>query len=520
MGSTKAGLVLHNANIITLDQRNPLASTIYIQGGRILKVSSTGIDRRLTAPGTEIIDCAGKTVIPGFHDAHCHVVSYAESLVNVDVSPARVGSIEDIVCKISQAATQAPPGNWIRCAGYNEFYLAEKRHPTRQDLDRATTAHPVKLTHRSGHAHVLNSLAMSMAGITNETGEPPGGMIERDIGTGEPNGLLYGMGPYLGSVIPPLSDSELDLAVAHAGKMLLGLGITSVQDASPGNGSERWNKLLDWKKRRQFAPRTVLMFGPAELDNLPMLDKGYRLSTGAVKIVLDEVRGGLNPPQSVLNSMVASIHSRDLQIAIHAVEEGTVDAAVEALSYAQAKYPHRSRHRVEHCSICTPATARKLVSLGAMVVTNPAFIYYSGERYLATVSGPQREHLYAVNTMLAAGLKVAAGSDAPVAGPDPLIGIYAAVTRKAETGQKVLPGQSVSALDALRLYTVNAAYSCFREDHLGSLSAGKYADLAVLDNDPLSVSPHELKDIKVDTTILAGKVVYRRQSQAMMPDST
>jgi predicted amidohydrolase YtcJ len=193
MVNTKAGLVLRNASVITLEPRHPSARTVYIHGGRILKVSGSDIDPAAAGPGTRVIDCAGKTVIPAFHDAHCHIQAYAESLLNIDVSPTSVRSIEDIVRRIKEAAAALPAGSWIRCAGYNEFYLAEKRHPTRHDLDRATTVHPVKLTHRSGHAHVLNSPALALACIGNESEEPTGGMIERDPLSGEPNGLLYGM---------------------------------------------------------------------------------------------------------------------------------------------------------------------------------------------------------------------------------------------------------------------------------------------------------------------------------------
>jgi predicted amidohydrolase YtcJ len=510
MGSTKAGLVLRNANLITLDPRHPGGSTLYIGDERIVKVSNSGMERSMLAHAAEVIDCAGRTVIPSFHDAHCHIVSYAESLINIDLSPASVTSIEDIVEKIRVAASSTPAGHWIRCAGYNEFYLREQRHPTRQDLDRATTLHPVKMTHRSGHAHVLNSGAMTITGITNETEELPGGMIERDLESGEPNGLLYGMGPYLNGLIPPISDEELAGAISKAGRTLLSLGITSVQDASPGNGMQRWQQFVEWKEMGLFDLRTVLMFNPAKSEHVPLLDKKNRLSTGAVKIVLDEVRGSLNPPQDELNATAALIHGKDLQMAIHAVEEGTVDAAVNALSYAQAKYPHRSRHRIEHCSICTPSTARRLASLGAMVVTNPGFIYESGERYRATVPASQREHLYAINTMLGAGLKVAAGSDSPVARPDPLTGIYAAVARRAATGRDVLAGEAIPVTEALKLYALNAAYSCFQESQLGNLMAGKYADLVVLNGDPLKVPAEDIKSLTVDMTFLAGKLVYQR----------
>jgi len=513
MDSRKASLVLRNAGVITLEPRRPRARTIYVQGGRILKVSGRDIDPAATGPGARVIDCAGKTVIPAFHDAHCHIPAYAESLLNIDAGPASVGSIEDIISMIKEAAATLPAGSWIRCTGYNEYYLEEKRHPTRHDLDRATTANPVKLTHRSDHAHVLNSLALQLAGINIESEEPPGGMIERDLGTGEPSGLLYGMGSYLSQMIAPASDEEMDTAITRAGRTLLSLGITMLQDASPGNDMARWNRFIGWKRRGRFAPRVVMMFGVGELDSLqgrqPFYDKATGLSSGAVKIMIDEVRGSLNPPQEELNRLTAGIHRRGLQAALHTVEKTTVGAAVTALEYALKERPGKGhRHRLEHCSVCTPAMARRLARMGAGVVTNPAFIYYSGERYLSEVPPHQLKYLYAINTMLKAGIRVAAGSDAPVANPDPLKGIYAAVTRRAGKGQVVTPGEAISALDALKLYTINAAYSCFREKQTGSIAKGKWADLVVLNGDPLQINLHELKNLKVEMTVLDGEVVY------------
>jgi len=515
MGNIKAGLVLRNAGAITFDPRCPRAMTIYIHGAHILKISSKDIDPKLAGDATQVIDCRGRTVIPAFHDAHCHVTAYAESLINIDLSPASVKSVEDMISRIKAAAATTPAGAWIRCAGYNEFYLAEKRHPTLRDLDRATTAHPVKLTHRSGHAHVLNSAALALASISGRSEEPSGGMIERDLETGHPNGLLFGMGPYLAEVIPPVDEAELDRAVSRAGRTLLGLGITTVQDASQGNGPERWNRFLKWKSRGVFSPRTVMMSGVEGARRLsagqPLNEYDTGLFRGAVKIMLDEVRGSLNPPQDELNRLVLEIQQSGRQAAIHAVEETTVRATIAALAYAMEKCPRKgSRHRLEHCSVCTPEAARKLSRLGVVVATNPAFIYYSGERYLATVPREQLSHLYAIKGMLRSGLRVAAGSDAPVAGPDPLKGIYAAVTRLAENGRQVAPSQAVSALEALRLYTADAAYSCFLEGKLGSLSKGKLADLAVLNGDPLRVGPAKLKDLSVEMTLMDGKLVYSK----------
>jgi predicted amidohydrolase YtcJ len=511
MASNKASLVLQNANVVTLDRRCPRAETIYLNGERILQVSTEKINSHLITVETEVLDCAGRTVIPGFQDAHCHIKSYADSLININLGPTSVRSIEDIVSRVRESAAAAREGTWIRCAGYDEFYLAERRHPIASDLDRSTTSHPVKLTHRSGHAHVLNSLGMSLAGIGNETEEPPGAMIERDADTGLPNGLLYGMGHYLSAVVPAPGSDEMTAAVGRVDKMLLSMGVTSIQDASPENDLTSWKQFLRWKSTGIFAPRTTIMFGLPAADQLPLRDPETGLASATVKIIVDEVRGTLNPSQGELNEIAVALHDKGLQMAIHAVEENAVRAAIVALCHALEKHPGKHlRHRIEHCSICSPNLATKLAEVGAMVVTNPAFIYHSGERYLATVPDYQMNHLYAIRTMMDCGVTVAAGSDAPIASPDPLLGIYAAITRKSQSGSAIVEKERISPGEAIMLYTLNAAYSQFQEDALGSISSGKYADLVVLSDDPLRSVGRALQDIQVEATVLAGKVVYRR----------
>jgi len=168
------------------------------------------------------------------------------------------------------------------------------------------------------------------------------------------------------------------------------------------------------------------------------------------------------------------------------------------------------RHRIEHCSVCQPRMAERLASLGVVVVTQPAFIYYSGERYLKTVPERQLRHLYPIATLLKAGVKVAASSDCPVASPNPLVGIYAAVSRRAETGEAVVPEERISPLEALRMYTENAAYASFEEDIKGSITPSKVADLVVLSDDPMRMPVEEIKDLEVEMTIIGGDVVYRK----------
>jgi predicted amidohydrolase YtcJ len=196
-----ADLLLRNASVVTLDQAKPTAAIVAIKGNRILHVGNKEEAESLVGAKTKIIDCAGKTVIPGFNDAHCHPLALTASLLSVDCGPASARSIRELQARIRQRAEQTPQGEWIRAKGYNEFYLAERRHPNRWDLDQASPDHPVKLSHRSGHACVLNTLALKLLGICKETAEPQGGIIERDLESGEPNGLLFEMNTDRKSVV-------------------------------------------------------------------------------------------------------------------------------------------------------------------------------------------------------------------------------------------------------------------------------------------------------------------------------
>lgn len=516
MGNSTANLILFNANVITLNRNYPRVQLVAIRNDKVLSVSGNKTIKELRGTRTEVINCHGQTVLPGFNDAHCHLFAFAKSLLTPNLNRATVHSISDIQDEIRKLAQNLPKGNWIRAEGYNEFHLAEKRHPIRWDLDEATTTHPVKLTHRSGRAHVLNSLALALVGITKETPEPPGGMIERDLETGEPNGLLYGMSDYLAKVVPPLNYSELEQGIKLANENLLSLGITSIQDASPHNDVRRWQMFQQWKARGHLKPRISMMLGVEAFSQYQ--EQGFLPKTGdsqlrlsAVKIMLDETRGQLNPPQAELNQKVSEIHQSGFQVALHAIEETIVEAACSALEYALQKFPRVDhRHRVEHCSVCTPAMAKRLASLEAVVVTQPAFIYYSGDRYLKTVPDEQLKHLYPVASLIKAGLKVAAGSDCPVIPPNPLSGVYGAVFRTTEKGQSLLPQERISPLEALWMYTEGAAYAGFEEVIKGSIVPGKLADLVVLSGDPTEMAPEEMKGSEVKMTIVGGEIAWRR----------
>ena len=506
---SKPNLILNNANVITLNPKQPLARFVALKGDRIVAV---GMDADPFFSKGKVIDCEGRTVVPGFHDAHCHVLAYGASLLSVDCSPAVVSSVEDIKRVIRERAEMVPPGAWIRAFGYNEFYLAEKRHPTRWDLDEAAPHHPVKLTHRSGHACVLNSMALSLAGISIETPDPPGGIIERDLESGEPNGLLYEMEDYLSQhADSALTEQELLEGIKLANAQYLAAGITSLQDATVSNGRGQWQFFRNLREGSSLKPRLRIMLGFdswREIRDQETL-KDASVPLGAVKIVLDETTGELLPAQKELNRQVLAVHRAGHQVAIHAIEENAVEAALIALENAVKELPRRDhRHRVEHCSVCPDLLLNRLKKVGAIIVTQPSFIYYNGDRYLAEVPQDQQPWLYNIGSFLRHGLRPAASSDSPVVPVNPLVGVYSAVTRRTKAGQTLLPEQSVSPLQALGMYIKAAAYASFEEQETGSIAVGKRADLVILSQDPTAVPVEEIKDISVEMTIAGGEIVW------------
>lgn len=498
-----------------MDSELPKTQTILVRGDRIAAVGGTEIAQGWSDGNCRSVDCAGKTILPGFIDAHCHLRGYAENLVSLDLSPHAGGdSISGIKENIRRFCPGLAPGAWVRGKAYNEFYISEKRHPTRWDLDAVSSGHPVKLTHRSGHAHVLNSLALAEAGIDTSTGDPPGGVIDRDPETGEPTGILYGLHRFLSGRIPSVEDSEIDRGIKLADARMLSYGITSIQDASHHNGLKQWQQFESWKAQRLFSPRVTMMLGA---NAFPTFDKssfssasGEReLRPGAVKLMVDRVTGSICPSLAELKVLVGSVHQAGLQAAIHALEEPVIEAVVEALDSVQrAQRRENTRHRVEHCSVCRPDLMRKLAELGGTVVVQPAFLYHEGDRYLQTVGREDQPFLYAAGEMMQWGLRVAAGSDAPVGDMNPLTGIYAALTRTTRNGARI-PGKEISRIQALRMYTTEAAAANFEEHLKGSISRGKLADFIVLDEDPLVVPVDRLKDVRVLMTVIGGVEAWK-----------
>jgi predicted amidohydrolase YtcJ len=425
-----------------------------------------------------------------------------------------VRDIAELQVAIKERATHDPPSTWITAVGYDESRLAERHHPTRWDLDKAAGKHPVRLLHRTGRASVLNSLALSLAGIGRETPDPPSGLIDRDLNTGEPTGLLFQMNSYLEATIPPLASEDIQEGVRLADHLNLSHGITSFQDASVTNDLSQWQTFRRLKERKEVRSRVSVMLGFKYLEEFSTLGLAFRsgdrhLRIGAVKIIVDQTTGQLNPPQEELNRQVLQAHRAGFQVALHAIEDVDLEAAITALEVSRAQEAgSNQRPRLEHCSLCPPPLLERMARLRPTVASQPPFLYFSGDKYLTEVSEHQRPWLYRFRSFWKQGLPLAGSSDSPVAGNNPLLGIYAAVTRRTESGEVVLPRERISALQALKMYTVQSAYAAFDEREKGSLSPGKLADLVVLNADPTRVDKEEIKDLQVEMTIIEGQIVY------------
>lgn len=516
MLDASADLILHNARVLTLDHKLPLASMVVIRGSNIIAVGSEHELDFIKGANTKVIDCEGNTVIPGFNDAHCHPISFAMTLLYVDCSPSKVSSISDIKTHIRKQAMSAASSEWVRAAKYNETRLAEVQHPTRWDLDEAAPDNPVMLVHDSGKSCVLNSRALEEVGITKDTPDPPGGHIGHDANTGELNGIISGRNEYVEQRIPPLGQQELRHGIKLANYDYLSHGITSIQDTTWSNGLRHWKYLQEVKESGILSPRVTMMVGSDAVEefqqsNLRTGTGDSQLRVGGAKIALDESTGREHPPQEDLNHHALRAHRAGFQLALHVSDVHNLQMSLTSLQLIVQNDPTPyARPRLEHCAVCPPAIVPKLSAFETIVVTQPSFLYYIGDTYLKEIPSEQLNWVYPLRSLSSQNVTIATSSDSPLFPTNPFIGMYAAVTRKERLGGIVAPPEAISPLEALRMYTSWPAYASFEEDSKGSITAGKLADLLVLSDDPTNVEPEGIIDIAVMTTIIDGKVVWER----------
>ena len=523
-GTDPPSLLVLNARVLTMDHNQAGAQAVAIHGNTIAAVGSSSEIAALAASATQTIDCSGKTLMPGFVDSHCHVLAQAASLHGIDCSPRAVLSIQDLEWAIKRRAETTEAGHWICGFGYDDLSLLENRHPTRWDLDRAAPNHPVRLDHRSGHASVLNSQALDLAGINETTPDPVEGVIHRDVDTGQPSGLLFEMSGYLRQRLSaPRDQAAFQASVHHLNNTLLGYGITSVQDAGPDNGMDRWRTFQELQASGALTCRVTMFAGVSRLAEFQSAGLnwgagGDQLRLGHAKIMLTLTTGALDPNLAALGDMVDNAHRSGFPVAIHAIEQEAIEAAVRVLSGA-APLPKPASEtsaqpvdRIEHCAECPPQLMAEIAQSGCLVVTQPGFIFWNGDNYLERVNAYMLPDLYPVGALAKSGIPVAFGSDAPVIDANPWPAIYSAVTRRTSNGTFLPPngfrGQTITVAEALRMYASSGANSEGSGQRKGTIQPGMLADMVLLDTDPFSAEPEQLKEIRAVLTVVGGQVVW------------
>ena len=456
----------------------------------------------MAAPDTEIVGCGGRRVIPGIVDDHCHLFAAAAIRNAVDCRPSATPTVDTMVAALRAAPVRTD--GWIRGHGYDDSPVGLGRHLTRHDLDSVSRRIPVRVDHRSGHATTLNSAGLAAIGITGDTADPPGSVIARD-GSGQPTGLLLDMGSWLRERDGATHEYEpcgRRSAFSQLGRELLGYGITAVTDAGADNGWRQWQEFAGCAGGVDFPPRITMMAGCRRLDEMRdagltfgHVERAGMLRVGHAKIMLTASSGGLHPDPAALGEMIAAAHRMGYPVAIHAVERDAIVASALALADDR---PPAGHDRIEHCAECPPDVADLVVSSGARVVLNTGFLHHDGERYLRTVPPDLLPHLYPVGALDAAGVSVALASDAPVVEPNPWAAMAAAITRRSAAGNPLGGVGLPSVVNAL-------------EKHTGGnrIAAGRPADLAVVDPDPLTVPVDRLPEVRSMLTLVGGRVAWR-----------
>lgn len=518
-------LLIHNAHILTVDANFAAAEAMAIHDGTILATGSSA-DIRAQYRGTREHDLAGNTIVPGFNDSHTHLRGYPER--HIDLEDA--ASIPDFQERVREKAALLGPDEWITGYGWDEEKFAEKRVPTRADLDAVTTTNPVILTRAGGHSAVANSLALTLAGIDERTPDPERGVIERGPG-GRLNGIIRERQDIVARLVPKATAQEKRPSLIAKLRDQFRLGITSVINAS--GTAEDWN---EWQRvyseHGETLPRAAFqLLWPGTREELAAFGQktgegDTRLRLGALKIFVDggftgpaaytlepykgqpDYRGKLNMTEAELREAIRAGHELGWQLGIHAIGDGAIVLTVDELAAALADSPRDDhRHYLNHFTVMPPAaTMDKMAANGIAITQQPNFTYTLEGRYAAHLDGNRLAHNNPLRTPMNHGIFVAISSDILPIGP--LVGLYAATTRKGKSGNIYGSDEALTIEEALRAYTRHGAHLTFEEASKGTLEAGMYADFTVLSEDPTAIDLDGLMDITVEQTYVGGKLVY------------
>src|SRR5580658_9909874 len=534
-----ADLVLFNGKIVTVDDAFSIHQAIVIKDGRIAAVGGNELRNQYNAVRT--IDLRGRMVMPGFHDTHIHLGGHSRRYIDLNDTT----SLAELKEQVRDKAKELGPGEWITGGGWDEYHFTEQRKPLRSDLDAAAPNNPVVLTRAGGHSSVGNSKALELADINPATPDPPRGLIEKDA-SGAPNGVIRERSDLYTRLVPKDNPADVRESLLKNVSDQLKLGITSVIEAGSSVDPNVVGSYAEWEilyqKHGTDLPRASIQVGypspagEAKAGAAKLKEFGKKTGDGDERLRVGSIGemaadGGFTGPTAwslldykgqpgfrgrafftpeQIHANIEEGHKLGWQFGIHAIGDAAIAMTVDAYDKVLQDYPRSDhRHYLCHFTVLPPEKTLQLMEKDKILIAQqPNFTYNLEARYVETLEGKRLATNNSIATPIKHGIYMAFGSDNLPIGP--MVGLYGAVTRKGESGKVYGAGEAVSIKDAITMYTRNGAFLTREEKIKGTLEVGKLADVIVLPADLLSISPDKILNLKVDMTIVGGKVLYER----------
>ena len=513
--------VFFNGTVLTQDRHNPVVSAFSVENGII---TGTGKDHEFNISGARQIDLKGRTVMPGFNDAHIHLWKVGQLAAYI-LDLRGIGSIAAIIQRVKEAAGKIEPGRWIIGRGFNEAVLADKRMPLATDLDQATTDHPVYLIRTCAHIACVNTTALTICGITADTNSPEGGSV--GMADGSPNGQFFetALG-LITSHIPPTAVEDLSGMIRIAAKQVLSLGITSITDPAvhPELGQAYEQVCGETLGLRVNLMPMILPDGGDVTYPLPAVHTDPWRRQTTVKFFAD---GGLSGATAALSrnyrnredkgilrigadrflELGREVRSRGFSIGTHAIGDRAIEQVLGSYK-ALAQEFGPVRNRIEHFGLPTNTALEEAARQGIIAVPQPVFLDELGDNFIASLDDDFLKRCYPIKTLKRYGIRYALSTDAPVVkNIDPWNNIRAAVTRRTNSGKVISPEEAITVAEAIGSYTMGGAWAEGTEAVKGSIEAGKYADFIILDRNPLETPVEELTAIRTASVFVNGHLV-------------
>jgi predicted amidohydrolase YtcJ len=522
-------MVFRGGRILTMNPAQPEVEAVAVRDGHIVAAGSSDEARAALGSSSryEEVNLNESTLLPGFIDGHAHLSMFGMQLSGINLKELR--SIREIQEAVARAHANSADDGWIRGIGYNDFFLAERRHPTRWDLDEVSPDRPVILTRTCGHIAAVNSVALRAAGIDEEEPNPPGGRYGR-AEEGSLNGVLYDAALDRIQVVSRPSDEEMKTYLARGSQGWASAGITAFTDAGgpPGYLKVLTDAVEDGLVLQRVEAMVWNGLGVRQLDSfLPsQIRTGFcvgALCIGAAKVMVDGSSSGptaatregyaIDPQDHGILYMSLNELERTLgqaaevgfQLTTHAVGDRAVEFSVRAISRVGVT---RRRNRIEHCAMCAPDLIPPMKDATITPVGQARFLYEFGDGYVVNYGEERGAHMFPFRSWIDAGLRPVGSSDSPVADYRPLRGMAAAMDRTTQGGRVLAPEECITVEEALAMYTTNAAWVSHREGEVGMIKPGFRADLAVVGGDVTRLSPSGLAEAPVRLTLIGGEVMW------------